>query len=170
MKYNYVFYFLFLALLVTVSACSNKSCEGIVCGPNKQCAQGECYCADGYEGSSCTDLAYTKYIRSYLVQENCQGTSPNTPPNTNITIYQGTQLNRVVLSGFLGMGLDVVAIIRTDQANRGNTLEIPRQNLGGVTVEGYGTYNTPQAGQISFEFTYTYNGTPYSCQQRFYPI
>ncbi len=171
MKYINIFYSLFFVLLISVSSCTNKSCEGVVCGPNKQCSQvdGKCYCADGYEGDDCTTEAYPKYIKSFYVYETCQNVSPI--PQSTTFITQGSQVNLVWINNFRETGLQVRAIIRTDQANKGNSLEIQRQNVGGIIVEGYGTYNTPNAGQITFELSISEGGGPsFTCQQRFIPI
>jgi hypothetical protein len=155
-------------LFFSVVGCKSKSCEGIVCGVNQQCAQGKCYCADGYEGDNCTTEAYTKYIKGYFVQENCQGGPSPAPQNSTVTITQGLFINRLNINNFLGAGIIIQGIIRTDQANRGNSIEIPRQNSAGVQVEGFGTLN-PANGRITFELNYNYGGVNYSCIQTFYP-
>jgi hypothetical protein len=72
------------------------------------------------------------------------------------------------MSNFINLVGDVAVFIRTDKANRGNTLEIPQQNVGGVRVYGIGTYN-PANGRITMNVEYTVGSINYACTHVFYP-
>lgn len=157
-----------------ISSCNKKSCEGIFCGSNRQCFEGECYCADGLEGDSCNQYANQKYIGSYMVYEaDCgggQGVPGGSPYQTEIQEYPG-YANRLSITNFLNIA-NIVATISTDKANRGNIIEIPKQNYGGIQVSGVGAYipsinNT--RGRISINIEYTYSGVGYRCKHEFYP-
>ncbi len=171
MKHILIYLSLVFSATLFISSCT-KSCEKVVCGFNEQCAQGKCYCNDGFEGDSCNILAYTKYEGTFLVSEICQGTQSPFGPQYQVFVTKGNNNATIVISGFLGQGINLTAIIRTDQANRGNTLEIPRQNHGGITgIEGFGTYNPVMGanGRFSIELNYSISGVPYSCRQVFFP-
>lgn len=157
--------------ILSIAGCNKKNCADIFCGANRQCFEGECYCADGLEGDSCNQNANKKYVKGYLVYEQqCsggQGYAGGTPYQTFIDSFPNYRY-RLNISNFLNMGVPVSAIIRTDKANRGNSLEIPQQNAGGISVYGIGTIN-PANGRITMNMEYTVGSMNYACTHVFYP-
>lgn len=156
---------------LSIAGCNKKSCQNIFCGSNRQCFEGECYCADGLEGDNCDQFANQKYARNYFVQEQqCSGGQGYLGGSNYQTFLDSFPNNkaRLRMSNFLNLVGDVAVFIRTDKANRGNTLEIPQQNVGGVRVYGIGTYN-PANGRITMNVEYTVGSINYACTHLFYP-
>ncbi|MCO5280371.1 MAG: hypothetical protein M9931_04855 [Chitinophagales bacterium] len=171
MKQFFILFFLFGAIATGIYSCNKKSCDKVFCGSNRQCFEGECYCADGLEGDSCNQYANKKYARDYIVYETqCQGGQGypgGSPYQTHIDSFPNYRY-RLRLSNFLNMGIEVTAYIRTDKANRGNSIEIPQQNLGGIQVYGVGTYS-PMDRRITMNIEYSVGSVGYACTHVFYP-
>ena len=156
--------------IVTISACDRKSCNNVTCPVGQACNNGQCYCADGYEGTNCDVNSSEKYVagsRSWTVTESCNGTSPNFF-NYNAYFQQySSNPSEIEIVNLFG-SYNVTAYIRTDQSNTGNIIEIPHQNYDGSnTVSGDGTYNTAN-NRIIFNLNYTYSGISYQCTHTFY--
>jgi hypothetical protein len=167
MKQHILLLFIIPALLL-MSGCDRKSCKEVQCAYNQQCINGECYCLNGYEGSACETESYKKYERSYLVYENCMQSNP-TIGQYSCTIYHDpTYINKITINGFLGMGFQLSAYITTDGNNKGNSVTIPDQNLGGLTINGYGTFDEYN-NRLTLNVNYTYNFESKSCTHTFYP-
>ena len=156
--------------LVFVSACERKSCNNVVCPANQSCFNGQCYCADGLEGTNCQTYSYTKYVdnnRSWYVNESCSGASSNFPSYTCFFTQYSSNPSEIQINNFLGGNCTAYAYIRTDQSNQGNIIDIPSQNCGGITVSGQGTYYSNNH-RIIFQLNYTFNFASYSCTHTFY--
>ncbi len=93
---------LLMAVLIIsiISGCTKvkDKCEGIVCQNPGTCANGNCQCSTGYEGTKCETKANAKFAGNYTGQMNCDGTSDNesipiealTDP-LSVTIYLNSQ-------------------------------------------------------------------------------
>ena len=167
--------FLVAALLITISSCDRQSCKDVACPIGQGCVNGQCYCADGYEGADCNTESYLKYtsgtpggsgIKSWNVIESCYSGS-NFPGYTAFITHNSTSPREIEINNFLGGSGTVYATIRTDQNNQGNIVEINSQNCGGIVVSGQGTYDV-NYNRITFQLNYTYNFTSYQCTHTFY--
>lgn len=170
MKHTFYSILLVAVALVAITAlpgCDSRSCRDVTCGLNQVCVQGNCLCADGLEGTDCSVQSFQKYLRNYQVFENCFGT-PSPVGNYMSFITPGVRFNEVILNNFLGQGIQATAVIRTDQTNQGNLLQIPTQNWGSTSFSGQGFYN-PATQRITFQMTYNFNFTSYQCEHIFYP-
>ncbi len=166
MKY-WFFPVLFFALTL-MSGCDGKSCKDIVCGNNEICANGGCFCNDGYYGQNCDQLTANKFAnQNYYVTESCQsGTGGGS--GYYAYIYPGGSVGTVTIGNFLGQGYEVVAYLKGDANKTGDYLYIPEQSYSGSgSVQGEGYYN-PATYRISFNLNYTYGlGASNSCTQTF---
>ncbi|MFN8277116.1 MAG: hypothetical protein U0T84_06520 [Chitinophagales bacterium] len=153
-----------IALLLFISACSNKNCSKTVCGYNQTCNNGQCYCVNGYEGDSCNKLSYPKFIGTYFTTATCSG-----PGGTSYTCYiqQGsTDVSQLVIANFLGQ-FDLVGYIKSSTDKKGTYLEIPQQGLGGSsdnTINGGGNFEVIGVQQrIQLNLNYRLSGSDYAC-------
>lgn len=167
MKQHILLLFILPALMF-ISGCDRKSCDDAQCNYRQQCISGECYCNNGYEGSACETEAYKKYVRSYLVYENCAQSTPTVGQYSSTIYNDPSYINKIVITNFLGQGFSVDAYITTDGNNKGNAIAIQNQNLGGFIVEGYGTFDEYNK-RLTMNVNYTYNFESKSCTHTFYP-
>ncbi len=153
-------------IIFYASSCENRKCTDVICGVNQICNNGNCFCADGYEGSGCSTLSYLKYIGNYNVSENCFTQGSNFGSYTAF-ITQGTTNQTLFINNLFGQGVQAAAIIRTDQSNQGNFLEIPQQSQGALTFSGQGTFN-PVNNRMTLQLTYSFNFGNYQCEHTFF--
>jgi len=169
--------FLVGALLVTIWSCEKRNCQNVVCPANQACNNGNCYCADGYEGSDCNTESYIKYVtgtasgsgvKSWNVTESCYSASSNFPSYTSYITHNSSYPNVIEINNMLGGYCgEVIGYIRTDQTNQGNIIEINTQSCGGITLSGQGTWD-PNYHRITFQLNYTLNGGSYQCTHTYY--
>ncbi|MBK7147573.1 MAG: hypothetical protein IPH78_01820 [Bacteroidetes bacterium] len=155
-----------VSILFFVMGCENKSCTDVVCGANQTCNSGNCFCVDGFEGTDCNTQSYLKYIGNYNVSENCFNQVSNFG-NYTAFITQGTTYNTIYINNLFGQGIQAGAIIRTDQSNQGNYLEIPQQSQGALTFSGQGTFNQ-SLNRMTLQLNYNFNFGSYQCEHTFY--
>jgi hypothetical protein len=153
--------------ILLLSQCDRRSCNDVVCGVNQGCSNGNCFCADGYEGSNCNIESYQKYVGTYQVYETCGGSSCNFCNYTSYITPDGFDVRRININNVLNQGGSLLAVIRTDQSNQGNFLEVATQNLGGITVSGQGYFDSAN-NRLRLELNYTYNFNSFQCTQMFY--
>ena len=163
--------------LIFISSCEKKSCKNVSCPAGKTCYEGACVCPDGYEGSNCDTLSSTKYIGNWNVSENCGNSQSPFQNYYPVYIQAGNCIgstyntaNVIVISAFFGQGPLCVQIVNTSPGNQGNTLVIPPQTVGTVSVassQGYYTYSNG-AAQIVITLNYTANSFNYTCQETLY--
>ncbi len=162
-KFYYTVFFIFLFF---ICGCDKSNCKDIVCGTNQQCLDSQCYCIEGYEGSTCSDYAADKYIGNYYVNLTCQ---PNNPPivgNSSI-ISDYSPISELQFTNFLGSGLTAYAYISYD----GNYFRFEDQSLGssGTRVIGEGWYEAYNSTQrIKIDVQYTINGIVNYCTIFYY--
>lgn len=163
---SFVKIFVAAIIITTIAGCDNKSCNDVVCDYGQNCFQGQCYCADGFEGTDCSIQSTNKYIGSWQAYENCYTGIPNFSGYNCYISPSSNYVFQVEISNLFGIGMYVLANIRTDQSNQGNIIEIPTQTQGSLTVQGEGTFNSVN-NNMSINFNYTYNGTTYQCTHQF---
>lgn len=156
-------------LFSLISACDNKSCEDVLCGPNQTCNKGFCYCLDGYEGSDCQDLASAKYIGNYNVSQSCsQGNGGNYVTFGTIQA-DGSPRNELLFYNFLGLGQTAIAYIGTDGSGKANYIRFPNQNLGATTIVGEGYYQEyGSTGRINIDIQISSLGQLSVCNYVYY--
>ncbi len=157
------------ALLITISACDRKTCQNVACPVGQGCNNGQCYCADGYEGADCLVPSVDKYVdnyRNWNVTETCYTSSPNFPSYTAYFVHNSSNPSEIEIHGMLGG--TIYANIRTDNSNQGNIVEINSQNTGAYIVSGQGVYDV-NLRRITFNLNYGYsNGPTNQCTHTFY--
>jgi len=167
--------FLVASFLITISSCDRRNCQNVSCPVGQNCANGQCYCTDGYEGADCNTESYLKYVtgstggsgvKSWNVTETCYSGSSNFPGYTAFITHNSTVPREIEINNFLGNGT-VYATIRTDQSNKGNIVEINSQSCGGIMVSGQGIWDV-NYNRITFQLNYTYNFNSYQCTHTFY--
>ena len=60
-----VFFFIWSALIIGLSACSSDPCDDVDCMNGGTCNDGTCECGTFYEGPSCETEVRSKYLGSY---------------------------------------------------------------------------------------------------------
>ncbi len=159
------------ALLITISACDRKTCQNVACPVGQGCNNGQCYCADGYEGADCATPSFEKYVdngRSWNVTESCYSSPPNFPSYSASFIHYSNNPSEIQIINFMQSQCTIDAYIRTDNSNQGNIIEINQQNCGAYTVSGQGVYDV-NLRRITFNLTYGFsNGGSYQCTHTFY--
>jgi hypothetical protein len=155
-------FFVFISIL-TISSCERRNCTNVVCPANQACNSGQCYCMDGLEGVNCETPSYEKYLTlNNGAYENCNTTPPFFTNSVYIT-WNGNYTNQIQINGLMGNSCyDITAIIRTDNNNEGNLIEIPEQFCGGSSVSGQGTYDKLNR-RLNLQLYYNAGGTPYTC-------
>lgn len=172
---------LFIVLsLLTISACTKKSCSNVTCASYQTCNAGACLCPNGYEGDTCGVLSATKYIGNWLVVESCSP-DPNNFGNyyTNIratvpgTVYYAP--NVISFDILFGTGPVYAQILNASPTSQGLSIYIPPQTLSnGVAILGgsQGYFSAPivAGGKPSMTITvnYSYQGNSYSCMESFH--
>lgn len=153
-----------------LNSCDDTSCNDVLCALNENCISGNCYCVDGYEGVSCADIAYDKYLGTYNISRSCsQGNG-----GFNFTAFgniqaDGSPINELLFFNFLGLGQTAYAYIATDQTGKGNYLRFPNQNLGSAEIVGEGFYEDyTNYGRIRLEIQLTTNTTISKCTYTYY--
>lgn len=179
--------FFLLILLAGISACSRDSCKNVTCptvtlpgisgAVYEQCYDGQCICPDGYEGTGCQTLSYTKYVGNYTVTENC-GSNPSGGPTTyQCSIYSesgqnGNGTNYIAFDPLLNIGQVYAFIENTGSGvNEGTTIYIPAIQLGGTYISNsYGTYYPNSGGTpyIILNLSYTNYSGAFQCQETLY--
>ena len=165
MKFVFPILFIVLAML---SGCEGNSCDDVVCGVNETCAEGRCLCAAGYEGPSCGELAYQKYVGNYFVSENCIEGTP-TGFNNAFIQYVGGPVNEIAISNFMNLGGTAFGYIQTDVNSNAGDYFVIDQNINGVQVQAFGYYGV-QAGtaRITMDVEFTRFNQYYACQLSFF--
>ena len=160
--------FFAFAFIVTVSSCDRKSCTNVVCPAGQACNNGQCFCPDGYEGTDCQTLSYQKYVGLFgNVSESCNPNAPFLTNTFNIT-WNGSYNNQIQINGLMGNNCyNIIAIIRTDNNNMGNILEIPQQNCGASTISGQGTYDAVNR-RVNLQLYYNDGFSSYQCNTTLY--
>jgi hypothetical protein len=154
-------------IFLLAQSCERRSCTNVVCQPYETCFQGNCYCADGYEGANCATLSYQKFIGNYNVTETCNSSSPNFFNYTSF-ITQGNYINQIYLNGLFNMGVQAAAYIyNTTGGAQGTFVEIPYQQQGAFAFSGQGTFDVLN-NRLTVTFNYTFNGGSYQCIHTFY--
>ena len=150
--------------LMLLSNCSSNSCSKVVCKVGEECYNGSCYCVNGYYGTNCDSLAYTKFVGGYNASASCY-TSGGGVFYPYINLYTSDP-SKLTIDNFLGQ-FQITAYLRSTADKRGNYIYIPEQQLGFTTtdyVQGEGNYN-PATRMITFTINYRAFGQDNSCQQ-----
>lgn len=165
-------FILFSTIFFTLlfNSCDDTSCDDVLCGVNQNCISGNCYCEDGYEGETCSDLSYEKYIGSYNISKSCElgdgGFGYTTFGNIQA---DGSPVNELLFFNFLGLGQTAYAYIATDQSGKGNYLRFPSQNLGSAEIVGEGFYEDYSSyGRLRLEIQLSSNTGISKCTYTYY--
>lgn len=116
---------------VTLNACKEDKCKGIVCAYGGVCQDGRCLCPAGYEGPQCETVNRDRYKGTWQVAEDGTVSSEALYP---VTIENGPLLTEIVIKSLYNhaLGGDVRATVL------GDTLTIPTQIINDYTVKGTG--------------------------------
>ncbi|MCS6917901.1 MAG: calcium-binding EGF-like domain-containing protein [Chitinophagales bacterium] len=133
--------------LMLFNACESDPCKDVVCLNGGTCEDGTCDCAPGYEGDDCGVRSADKYVGTWSAVEVC--TSGNYAYVATIGA-SSTEANKILITNFGGFGASVVVVGTVDV----NSLTIPGQAFGNVSVSGNGTLS---ADGLTINISYTAN-------------
>ena len=147
------FLFFATALSTMISSC-NDPCNDRICKNGGVCREGECVCADGFEGPLCESKMYEKFIGTWDGTYRCNGGLP-----TNET---------VIISPNAGLGPDDVVVYNLFDQNvtlEGTILNtditlIPK-TVNGTAYSGLGYVDSGQI--ITLYITEKNNLGTFSC-------
>jgi len=108
--------------LTMFNACNDDPCKDVNCGTNGTCDNGTCLCNTGYEGSACETLATAKFIGNHNVSDTCS----NTITYTSSISQNSTDITKINIENFLGLGTGVIASADVS----GSTFTVPNGNSG----------------------------------------
>ncbi|MES2701317.1 MAG: calcium-binding EGF-like domain-containing protein [Bacteroidota bacterium] len=127
---------------VLYSSCSKDACKDVVCQNGGTCADGNCTCATGYEGTRCETVARLKYVNTYVGN----GTDNATPSNSYtgfraVVTATGTDVTKLQLVLQDNTTTPVVAlpITLTTFTATNSTFTITSTSASGYTYTGSGT-------------------------------
>ncbi|MBL7718005.1 MAG: hypothetical protein JNL72_04155 [Flavipsychrobacter sp.] len=122
---------------LTISSCGNDPCKAIVCAYGGVCADGECTCATGYEGTQCEKVSREKFMGTWGVTE--KGTLTN-PAIYNVSIEPAEAIQDVTIANFYNL---FPGEVRVKARVSNDTLYIDRQEAFNRVVEGVGYIDQP---------------------------
>lgn len=135
---------------VTVSSCNDDPCKSIVCAYGGTCADGDCICPSGYEGTHCEVVTREKYRGVWTVFED--GTATNPAPPYQVSFVNGEGATDMTLTNFYNTfpGNDINVRVKSD------SMFIPQQVVNGYTIEGWGylkwTGIYPDHGELTVHY------------------
>jgi hypothetical protein len=131
----------------TFSSCTTDPCKDVTCDNGGECVDGDCVCADGYEGTTCQTEQRAKFLGSFSVNEACN--SGNYSYNSDVNT-SSVSVSNIVITNFGDYSVSVAATV---DAN-GTSVTIANQT---VTISG-ASATVQGSGQISgniLTITYT---------------
>lgn len=147
------FLFFATALSTMISSC-NDPCNNRLCKNGGVCREGECICADGFEGPLCEKKMYEKFIGTWDGTYRCNGGLP-----TNETI---------IISPNAGLGPDDVVVynlFQQDVSLEGtilfNDITLIPKTVNGTSYTGLGYVDSGQI--ITLSITQKNNTGTFSC-------
>ena len=162
-------------ILFSFSACEKKSCKNVVCASYQTCNAGDCLCPNGYEGDTCSVLSSTKYLCSWTVSENCEGSLSGLPTyySVNISLNPQYAFNDLAITALFGVGTFYAEIMNENGTTAGTYIYFPAQSFNGIQVTpSSGTYYAPSVNggtaEILLTLNYIYQGNSYSCIETFH--
>ncbi len=154
---------------MVISACSSNKCKDVSCGFNQLCLQGNCVCADGYEGPNCDIASAPKYEGNWIAYEVCSSGNSGNGSYSSFIQQTGNRAGELVISNFLS-NFTITAYLRGDVNKTGNYIEIPQQQLGaGGSIYGQGLYQkVGNQTRITLNLEYTLGTDNKACTHTFY--
>lgn len=147
------FLFFATALSTMISSC-NDPCNDRICKNGGVCREGECVCADGFEGPLCASKMYEKFIGTWDGSYRCNGGLP-----TNETI---------IISPNAGLGPDDVVVYNLfsqDVTLEGtilyNDITLIPKTVNGTNYSGLGYVDSGQI--ITLSITQKNTSGTFSC-------
>jgi len=182
--------FIILCLFLLFSGCCKDACKDVDCGPNGFCVDGTCDCSEGYSGVNCQ-------VNCASVNCNNGTCDPDTGECICDEGYEGDFCDMTIAAKFLGTWIPVewecsnattsmtsFTLIQGSEPNQfffeddgmmqnlygfadGTTFTIPLQNDIGVfeTFEGDGMLL--ENGNLLYNITATFEGSPLTCTGTF---
>jgi len=134
---------------VTFSSCDPDPCKSIVCAYSGTCADGDCICPSGYEGTHCEIVTREKYRGVWTVFED--GTSTN-PAQYEISFVNGENATDMTITNFYNRFPGNEVNVRV----KGDSLFIPQQTVNGYVIEGWGHLKWedfyPEHGELTVHY------------------
>ena len=145
-----------IAAAAFFTSCSDP-CKDVTCLNGGECVEGDCVCAEGYEGTDCGTRETAKFAGSYNVSDVCS--SGAYTYSCNVT-ESSSDIVRIVFSNLYDL-VGFYGITTTIYGNvDGTQIAIPAQTVtnGTVTLAFSGTGNRASDGTITITFTVTDGG------------
>lgn len=134
---------------ITYTSCNKDECKDVVCQNGGTCNEGNCECSSGYEGTNCETKSVTKFIGTWAVSENCDGS--NNTYQVTITA-DPSDVTRVIVSNLGDYGCSVGGTITWNGSVNASTITI-KDNKCSYQMDATGTFNN---GQINFDYSVSY--------------
>ncbi len=147
---HFIYTFIISTFFLFFAACGqfeSDPCKGVNCGPDKVCFEGECICIYGAGADgSCTP---PNLKGSYSVVEDCS----NSGGSHYLTFIDFNANKQLIIIKFWELFLAPVVVTYEGS----NKLKIARQEVDADNffVEGEGTVNVDDSGNITIIFNYT---------------
>jgi len=138
---------------ITYTSCNKDECKDVVCNNGGTCDEntGNCLCATGYEGETCSEEVRAKFVKTWTASDKNIDDNENLPTYQSV-IVKGTAVTEVSISNFSDdyFEKDIKATVS------GTTITIPSQDPDGdlYKVSGTGQYNTADK-KITWSYTIT---------------
>lgn len=154
-----VLVFIALATSMTFSSCKDE-CKDVDCLNGGTCSDGDCNCADGYEGSNCGTESRAKYFGSYnTINEMCASGGPSVFSITITTNSGG--INKITMNNLYDANLPVVATLS------GSSVTIASQAFGTGSISGSGSFT---GNILTLSYTVSGGGSSDACTVSFTKI
>lgn len=121
--------------LIAFQGCKD-ACADITCLNGGTCVEGDCVCADGFEGTDCGTKSVTKFVGNYNTNEICS--TGNYSYSSELQASASNDL-RMIITNLYELGENVTAEL---DAGSTTSFTIPSVTIQGLTIQGTGSINT----------------------------
>jgi hypothetical protein len=118
---------------VLYTSCEKDTCADLTCKNGGSCALGKCNCQDGYEGTTCENIAGTKFAGKFFGNHTCPSTSPT--KDTVEIWFESSSPNRMKFVEYSKISDTLTGIAKY------NTLTFDEINNGSYRKFSIATYN-----------------------------
>lgn len=138
---------------VTYVACNSDKCKDTVCQNGGICADGNCSCSTGYEGTLCETKVNAKYVGTYTAVETPSGGGSAGSPYIVTITADPTNPTYVLVNNLGNYGCTTGGSITFNGTTNSTTLTI-NDNQCGYQMNATMTYNLT-SGTTTLSGSYT---------------
>ena len=144
-------------MTITFTSCTTDPCKDVTCDNGGDCVEGDCVCADGYEGTTCQTEQRAKFLGSFSVNESC--TSGNYTYTSSVNT-SSVSVSNIVVTNFGDYSVSVAATVD----DNGSSITIANQTvtIGGASasIQGSGQIN---GNILTITYTISAGGASDTC-------